>query len=49
MAERRKHGPVTYRQADQEYFDKRSLRRHAGVWSLWALGVAAVISGDFFG
>src|SRR3954464_5729246 len=49
MAELRKHGPVTYREADQEYFDKRSLRRHAGVWSLWALGVAAVISGDFFG
>ena len=49
MAELRKVGPVTYREADQEYFDKRGLRRHAGVWSLWALGVAAVISGDFFG
>ena len=45
----RKDGPVAYREADQEYFDKRELRRHAGVWSLWALGVAAVISGDFFG
>ena len=33
----------------EEYFQKRGLRRHAGVWSLWALGVAAVISGDFFG
>src|SRR5918996_1179739 len=42
-------GSVTYREAGQEYFDKRRLRRHAGVWSLWALGVAAVISGDFFG
>jgi ethanolamine permease len=42
-------GVVTYREAGQEYFEKRSLRRHAGVWSLWALGVAAVISGDFFG
>lgn len=40
---------VTYRNADQDYFDKRVLRRHAGVWSLWALGVAAVISGDFSG
>ncbi|MGH9251638.1 MAG: amino acid permease [Acidimicrobiales bacterium] len=40
---------VTYREVDQEYFGKRTLRRHAGVWSLWALGVAAVISGDFFG
>ena len=40
---------VTYREADQNYFARRTLRRHAGVWSLWALGVAAVISGDFFG
>jgi ethanolamine permease len=48
MAER-KVGSVTYREAGQEYFDKRGLRRHAGVWSLWALGVAAVISGDYSG
>jgi ethanolamine permease len=40
---------VTYREADQGYFEQRGLRRHAGAWSLWALGVAAVISGDFFG
>lgn len=45
----RKVGVVTYREAGEEYFEKRKLRRHAGVWSLWALGVAAVISGDFFG
>ena len=49
MAEGRKVGGVTYRDAGQDYFEKRTLRRHAGVWSLWALGVAAVISGDFFG
>jgi len=49
MAEKRRVGAVAYREADAEYFDKRKLRRHAGVWSLWALGVAAVISGDFFG
>ena len=49
MAEQRKVGGVTYREADADYFGKRTLRRHAGVWSLWALGVAAVISGDFFG
>ncbi|MGH2656340.1 MAG: ethanolamine permease [Actinomycetota bacterium] len=42
-------GGVTYRQAGQDYFDKRQLKRVAGVWSLWALGVGAVISGDFFG
>ena len=49
MAEGRKVGGVTYREAGADYFDQRKLRRHAGVWSLWALGVAAVISGDFFG
>jgi ethanolamine permease len=50
MAEERKSGSyVTYREAGEGYFEKRKLRRHAGVWSLWALGVAAVISGDFFG
>ncbi|HEU4421473.1 MAG TPA: ethanolamine permease [Pilimelia sp.] len=42
-------GGVTYRDTDGGYFDKRGLRRHAGVWSLWALGVAAVISGEFSG
>jgi ethanolamine permease len=45
----RKLGSVTYREVDQDYFDKRGLRRHAGVWSLWALGVGAVISGEFYG
>ena len=48
-SEGRKVGAVTYREADADYFEKRGLRRYAGVWSLWALGVAAVISGDFFG
>jgi ethanolamine permease len=42
-------GAVTYREAEEGYFEQRRLRRHAGVWSLWALGVAAVISGDFSG
>lgn len=40
---------VTYEHAGQEYFSKRGLKRHAGAWSLWGLGVAAVISGDFSG
>ena len=31
------------------YFEKRKLKRSAGVWGLWGLGVAAVISGDFSG
>jgi ethanolamine permease len=42
-------GGVSYEHAGAEYFDKRGLTRHAGAWSLWALGVAAVISGDFSG
>ena len=46
---RRRIGSVSYRIADEEYFARRGLRRYAGVWSLWALGVGAVISGDFFG
>ena len=42
-------GSVRYREAEDGYFSRRTLRRYAGVWSLWALGVGAVISGDFFG
>ena len=40
---------VTYEKVDDAYFQARGLRRHAGVWSLWALGVGAVISGHFSG
>lgn len=42
-------GGVRYEKVDDDYFEQRGLRRHARVWSLWALGVGAVISGDFFG
>jgi ethanolamine permease len=45
----RKVGSVTYKEVGEEYFQKRGLRRHAAFWSLWSLGVAAVISGDFYG
>jgi ethanolamine permease len=45
----RKVGSVTYKEVGEEYFNARGLRRHAGVWSLWALGVGAVISGDYYG
>ena len=31
--------PVKYRDVGREYFQERALRRYAGVWSLWALGV----------
>ncbi|MFT4149185.1 MAG: amino acid permease [Paracoccaceae bacterium] len=40
---------VSYKKADASYFDRRGLARYAGVWSLWALGVGAVISGHFSG
>ncbi|MGI9325208.1 MAG: amino acid permease [Pseudomonadales bacterium] len=40
---------IGYQEAEAGYFERRGLRRHAGVWSLWALGVGAVISGHFSG
>jgi ethanolamine permease len=40
---------VSYETVGKEYFEKRTLRRYAGVGSLWALGVGAVISGHFSG
>jgi ethanolamine permease len=40
---------VSYTKAGADYFTKRGLQRYAGVWSLWALGVGAVISGHFSG
>ncbi len=49
MADQRQVGSVTYREAGEEYFKQRKLRRYAGVWSLWALGVGAVISGEYSG
>ena len=42
-------GGVSYKKADAGYFEKRHLERYAGIWSLWALGVGAVISGHFSG
>lgn len=42
-------GGVSYTKADAGYFEKRHLQRYAGIWSLWALGVGAVISGHFSG
>jgi ethanolamine permease len=40
---------VTYTSAAEGYFDKRGLTRAAGLWGLWGMGVAAVVSGDFSG
>ncbi|MBO10345.1 MAG: ethanolamine permease [Planctomycetaceae bacterium] len=38
-----------YEDVDRAYLDRRRLRPSAGWILLWALGVGAVISGDFFG
>lgn len=42
-------GGISYTKADKGYFEQRGLQRYAGIWSLWALGVGAVISGHFSG
>jgi ethanolamine permease len=42
-------GGISYKQVGADYFEKRGLRRYAKVWSLWALGVGAVISGHYSG
>jgi ethanolamine permease len=49
LSQERKLGSVRYREVSEDYFAKRGLRRHAGMWSLWALGVGAVISGEYYG
>jgi len=46
---RQRGSGVAYEEVGADYFAARGLRRYAGVVSLWALGVGAVISGDFFG
>lgn len=40
---------ATYVKVTPAYFERRGLQRYAGIWSLWALGVGAVISGHFSG
>src|ERR1044071_7167787 len=40
---------VTYETVGDSYFARRGLVRYAGVASLWALGVGAVVSGHFSG
>ena len=49
MSDTRKAAGATYARAEEGYFEKRKLKRSAGVWGLWGLAVAAVISGDFSG
>ena len=40
---------ATYKRPEDGYFEKRQLKRAAGIYGLWGLAVAAVISGDFSG
>ena len=42
-------GSVTYVATDKDYFKKRQLKRTAGAFGLWAIGISAVVSGDFSG
>uniref|UniRef100_A0A7C5VVW7 Ethanolamine permease n=1 Tax=Thermomicrobium roseum TaxID=500 RepID=A0A7C5VVW7_THERO len=49
MGESIERGGVRYEKVGQDYLEQRKLRRHANWVLLWALGVGAVISGDFFG
>lgn len=41
--------PTPYQTVTPNYFARRGLRRYAGFFSLWALGVGAVISGHYSG
>jgi ethanolamine permease len=45
----KQRGSFSYTEVEFVYFENRTLKRHAGVWSLWALGVGAVISGHYSG
>jgi ethanolamine permease len=49
MNEQSSSGGVSYKPVGADYFEKRGLKRYAKVWSLWALGVGAVISGHYSG
>lgn len=40
---------VSYVQVDKAYFENRKLQRHAGLFTLWMLGVGAVIAGEYSG
>jgi ethanolamine permease len=44
-----KRSGVQYQDVDDQYLVQRQLKKSAGWVLLWALGVGAVISGDYFG
>ncbi len=49
MGQSSPRGMVRYENVGREYLQQRQLRRSAGWLLLWAMGVGAVISGDFYG
>lgn len=49
MSETKTVGGAQYKDVGAGYFEKRTLKRSAGLWGIWGLGVAAVISGEFSG
>ncbi|MCA9027462.1 MAG: ethanolamine permease [Planctomycetaceae bacterium] len=49
MSKPNQSGVARYENVDESYLEKRKLKRSAGWILLWALGVGAVISGDFGG
>jgi ethanolamine permease len=44
-----KVGAVEYEHVGREYLEHRRLERKAGAWLIWGLGVAYVISGEYYG
>ncbi|MFD1333149.1 amino acid permease [Methylopila musalis] len=42
-------GGVTYQTVDDSYFEQRQLKRHAGLFTLWMMGVGAVVAGEYSG
>lgn len=44
-----KVGVVEYEHVGAEYLEERKLERKAGAWLIWGLGVAYVISGEYYG
>lgn len=49
MSNQKSEGIASYKRINDSYFKQRRLKRSAGGWMLWGLGVCAVIGGDFFG
>ena len=50
MSDSKQHPSIAnYEHVDGSYLEKRQLKKSAGWMLLWALGVGAVISGDYFG